>query len=255
MKKRIILMMVVCLIFVSITGLSYGATVNLSLTASAGEYNTENGSTVIILMHLGELVDVEQGTPLGFTANLQYDNTIFSNVSISGKNGWSADLNSSNNMIIADTASASANTDVVELTLTINKENIKETTDTTISFKNIVISDGDFEVTTEKDINVKIVKPADKPTDTEDPDPQPETPENGGNNENSDPSGVQEVTELEPVKPSDSLSAGQTSTQKQQVNKATKLPDAGMQTNIKIAIGVLVVLIVIFKFKSRKIKY
>ena len=67
-------------------------------------------------------------------------------------NGWSASFN--NNMILGDTSKVKANTDITKISFKIKEENISNKENTTIRLKNILLTDGDFETTTEKQITI-----------------------------------------------------------------------------------------------------
>lgn len=140
-------------------------------------------------------------------------------------NGWSASFN--NNMILGDTSKVKANTDITKISFKIKEENISNKENTTIRLKNILLTDGDFETTTEKQITINFT------------------------NENA--TGTQKINNIKDVtviQGENTVDA--TTTTSNQINK---LPDAGIRESIIIAICVLVILVIIFKIKSRKIKY
>lgn len=140
-------------------------------------------------------------------------------------NGWSASFN--NNMILGDTSKVKANTDITKISFKIKEENISNKENTTIRLKNILLTDGDFETTTEKQITINFT------------------------NENA--TGTQKINNIKDVtviQGENTVDA--TTTTSNQINK---LPDAGIRESIIIAICILVILVIIFKIKSRKIKY
>lgn len=140
-------------------------------------------------------------------------------------NGWSASFN--NNMILGDTSKVKANTDITKISFKIKEENISNKENTTIRLKNILLTDGDSETTTEKQITINFT------------------------NENA--TGTQKINNIKDVtviQGENTVDA--TTTTSNQINK---LPDAGIRESIIIAICILVILVIIFKIKSRKIKY
>lgn len=140
-------------------------------------------------------------------------------------NDWSASFN--NNMILGDTSKVKANTDIAKISFKIKEENISNKENTMIRLKNILLTDGDFETTTEKQITINFT------------------------NENA--TGTQKINNIKDVtviQGENTVDA--TTTTSNQINK---LPDAGIRESIIIAICILVILVIIFKIKSRKIKY
>ena len=140
-------------------------------------------------------------------------------------NDWSASFN--NNMILGDTSKVKANTDITKISFKIKEENISNKENTTIRLKNILLSDGDFETTTEKQITINF------------------TNENASKTQK-----VNNIKDITVIQGENTIDT--TATVSNQVNK---LPNAGMKKSIIIAICVLVILVIIFKIKSRKIKY
>ena len=140
-------------------------------------------------------------------------------------NDWSASFN--NNMILGDTSKVKANTDIAKISFKIKEENISNKENTMIRLKNILLTDGDFETTTEKQITINFT------------------------NENA--TGTQKINNIKDVtviQGENTVDATTTTS-----NQVDKLPNAGMKKSIIIAICVLVILVIIFKIKSRKIKY
>ena len=161
----------------------------------------------------------------GYTANIEYDNSIFEGMTVEGINDWNASFN--NNMILGDTSKAKANTDIAKITLKIKKENISNKKNTTIRLKNILLTDGDFEITADKQITINF------------------TNENASKTQK-----INNIKDVTVIQGENTVDA--TTTVSNQVNK---LPNAGMKKSIIIAICVLAILVIIFKIKSRKIKY
>ena len=140
-------------------------------------------------------------------------------------NGWSASFN--NNMILGDTSKVKANTDITKISFKIKEENISNKENTTIRLKNILLTDGDFETTTEKQITINF------------------TNENASKTQK-----INNIKDVTVIQGEDTVDATTTVS-----NQVDKLPNAGMKKSIIIAICVLVILVIIFKIKSRKIKY
>lgn len=140
-------------------------------------------------------------------------------------NDWSASFN--NNMILGDTSKGKANTEIAKIALKIKKENIANKQNTTIRLNNILLTDGEFEITSDKQVTINF------------------TNENASKTQK-----VNNIKDVTVIQGENTVDA--TTTTSNQINK---LPDAGIRESIIIAICILVILVIIFKIKSRKIKY
>ena len=140
-------------------------------------------------------------------------------------NDWSASFN--NNMILGDTSKGKANTEIAKIALKIKKENIANKQNTTIRLNNILLTDGEFEITADKQILINF------------------TNENASKTQK-----INNIKDVTVIQGENTVDA--TTTTSNQINK---LPDAGIRESIIIAICILVILVIIFKIKSRKIKY
>ena len=130
-------------------------------------------------------------------------------------------------MILGDTSSGNANTEVAKISLKINSENVSNKENTTIRLKDMIITDGNFEVSTDKQITINLTS----------------------NDENVNTQKVQQIKEITSISGEETIETISSTTQK------STLPNAGMRENIIIAIVVLIIFTIIFKIKSRKIKY
>ncbi len=130
-------------------------------------------------------------------------------------------------MILGDTSSGNANTEVAKISLKINNENVSNKENTTIRLKDMIITDGNFEVSTDKQITINLTS----------------------NDENVNTQKVQQIKEITSISGEETIETISSTTQK------STLPNAGMRENIIIAIVVLIIFTIIFKIKSRKIKY
>lgn len=130
-------------------------------------------------------------------------------------------------MILGDTSSGNANTEVAKISLKINSENVSNKENTTIRLKDMIITDGNFEVSTDKQITINLTS----------------------SDENVNTQKVQQIKEITSISGEETIETISSTTQK------STLPNAGMRENIIIAIVVLIIFTIIFKIKSRKIKY
>ena len=130
-------------------------------------------------------------------------------------------------MILGDTSSGNANTEVAKISFKINSENVSNKEKTTISLKNFVITNGDFEVSKDKQITINLT------------------------NENS----IGKTQKIKQIKEVTAVSGEEPTNIISSTTQSSSLPNTGVKGNIIIAIVVLIILTIIFKIKSRKIKY
>ncbi len=130
-------------------------------------------------------------------------------------------------MILGDTSSGNANTEVAKISFKINSENVSNKEKTTISLKNFVITNGDFEVSKDKQITINLT------------------------NENS----IGKTQKIQQIKEVTAVSGEEPTNIISSTTQSSSLPNTGVKGNIIIAIVVLIILTIIFKIKSRKIKY
>lgn len=130
-------------------------------------------------------------------------------------------------MILGDTSSGNANTEVAKISFKINSENVSNKEKTTISLKNFVITNGDFEVSTDKQITINLT------------------------NENS----IGKTQKIQQIKEVTAVSGEEPTNIISSTTQSSTLPNTGVKGNIIIAVIVLIILTIIFKIKSRKIKY
>lgn len=226
--KKIKISIICILIILCIPIIVEAATIDINLKAEKQNYEiSENENTVTITIELGDFVNLSDGEPLGYSGTLEYNQSIFQEVSVEGLNGWSVSFNSDNNMILGDTSNGKANEEIAKLTFKVKDENITSKNTTIIRLKDIIITNGDFEISADKQIEITL---------------------NNKNNEITNQK-VQQIKEVSVVSGEETISATTSTTQNQ------TLPDAGIGRNVIVAIIALTILMIIFKIKSRKIKY
>ena len=136
----------------------YGVNIEFNIYADSQKYNVDEKDYIIVKIQLGDFINISDNVPLGYTAIIEYDKSIFESVSITGKNEWNAVFNERTNMIEGDTAKASANTEIAELRFEINQENAKQNENTIIKVKEILITDGNAEIKTERQIEIELTQ-------------------------------------------------------------------------------------------------
>ena len=131
MKKvnlKFIVSTIILMLIISIASAVKAANGSLTvkITPDASKAITEQ--KVYLTLSLKDFNNVETTWPMAAEGNLEYDKTIFSNVSIKGLNGWSASINQSGKILL-DTSSVKENTDIAKITLTIKDSKASFTTD------------------------------------------------------------------------------------------------------------------------------
>ena len=119
----------------------YGVNIEFNIYADSQKYNVDEKDYIIVKIQLGDFINISDNVPLGYTAIIEYDKSIFESVSITGKNEWNAVFNERTNMIEGDTAKASANTEIAKLRFEFNQEEAKQNENTIIKFLNNNSSD------------------------------------------------------------------------------------------------------------------
>lgn len=157
-KKLSILVLLLAIILINPITVVYGANINVELISDTQEYNIdETDEPIIVKIKLGDFVSIQEGITLAYSGTIEYDKNIFNKVEVTGKNEWNATYNDSNNMILGDTINATSNKEVAELKFYVNKENATTNQNTAIKLNDIIISDGNFEIKANKEIEIKIL--------------------------------------------------------------------------------------------------
>ncbi len=222
MKKTITIICFLILLWLPIT--THAANIEFKLVADKNNYTVKEGQTIEMTMQLGNFISISKNTSLGYSATLSYDENIFENVEILSENGWNVLYNDITHTIQGDTDRANPNTVIAKIKLTLKKnDNSKRNEITTIRLKNILISDGNFEIKQQQEVEINITNNAVEET-------------------------TQTIKDLV-------ILTGENSQQAMMSNENEKLPYVGLQRNIIIAIAILLlILIIIFRMKARKIK-
>lgn len=231
MKRKLIVLIVFAIMALTPIVAVYGASIDIDLVTETQEYNAdETDEPLKVEIELGDFVSIPENEPLAYTGTIEYDTKLFSDVKIEGKNEWSATYNKTNNMLLGDTVNAVANTKIAELKFYVNKENVKTNENTTIKLKDILLSDGNFEIKANKEIEIKILS-------------------SRGSSTINDNQNAQQVKSL-------SIISGEEIVSHSAGGQEENLPNAGPSKPVLLVIlGILLVLAIIFRIKCRKIKY
>lgn len=239
MKNKIlatILLIVLIIASLSINSFAADETTeaNIEVNLTGATTVNESTKTIELTLSLGAFTGIEENIVLGYEATLEYDEDVFENVTVEGLNGWSATYEPSTKVLIGETPTAvgKANTDITKITLTL-KDGLEAGTKGTVTLNNLTLSDGDtnrFTYTKEATITVEDSKQ-----------------EENGTNENIPSTNTNTNTNTNTA-----ISGNNTD----RTTATTKtLPSAGIRNILIISIVIAIIAMVIFKIKSRDIKY
>ena len=233
MKCKIKIFAILIFFYISIITLSNSvdaATINMELSSEQNEIEVEKISNIEVRINLLDFDRISENIVLGCYAEIEYNRDLLELVNIEGQNNWSAEFNDITNKLVLDTDSAKANTTIAIMKFKINEEEITRNENTAIYLKNMILTDGNFEINAELQTNIKIV---------------------ASKKYQDDVQVLREVyTESGEMLVNNKLNALDETALKDKI-----LPFVGNGIWILTAIIILIILTVIFKIKSRKIKY
>lgn len=166
-------------------------TPNVTLNMTEEFTTSVDATSVTIKLGIGTIQNLAEGTLISFRGILQYDTTIFSEVTVEGLNGYTATFAPETQRIVLDPKEAVEATEVANITFTL-AEGVSPCT-TSIKFQVEEFTDGtnDFELETyTSSISIRETTPEqpEQPDDTENPDDdqnQTPTDSNDTNNTNT----------------------------------------------------------------------
>ena len=189
MKKvnlKFIVSLIILLLVISLTSITKAANGSLTVRITPDASKAITDKEVYVTLSLTDFNNVETTWPMAGQGTLEYDETIFEEVSIEGLNGWSASINPSG-VILLDTASVTDGDEIAKITLTIKDS--ATTFSTEINVNSFNLTNGD-DGEGNKNVNVENMNLTARVTvnDQSGSDDNTETPgtgtENPGNNEN-----------------------------------------------------------------------
>lgn len=244
-KASIIIMILTIVAFMNIISIkSYAAekanaVINITSNTQKIESKQSTIEVTISLRTLENLNLTNGKLVLGYEATLDYDSNIIESATVEGLNGWTVVYEASTKKIVGDTVDAKANTDTAKIVLKL-KNNIPNGTSGKISVKNLLLTDGTNDFSFSKNITVE-------KNNSENTENKTNTPTNTSTNKyNTQTSNNSATSGNNTNKSNSSLTAN---------TAITKLPAAGLNNVIILAIVIVLIAAIIFKFKSRKIKY
>ena len=260
MRRKIITILLL-IIFILI----FGAVSSFASETMSVEGNTnlkEGESALEFTLLLVDLSGFTEGEPLGFQGRLTYDENIFQNIIVEGLNGWTINYEKTSKTFIGETDVANSNIQIAKVILTV-KSGIEPGTSGLIRFSNVLLTDGTNDYTLNKEITVTMEEttpPIDDgeenspAEDEENPEEQPgeDNVNNTVNNNNSlDNTNKKPNTNTTTIKGDnpDKITATTTTTSK------TSLPKTGLRNILAVLVVLAVISMIVFKIKSRDIKY
>ncbi len=243
MKNKIIMTILIIAMILTIGTISSFAEgeANIELNLNGQTTINEDAKTVELTLSLGDFTGVEAGATLGYQATLEFDENMFQSVEVEGLNGWTANYESSTKVLLGDVDRANPNTDITKITLTL-KDDVQPGTEGKVQINNILLTDGNNDFTFNKEVTVKMEEEVTTPVEDD-------NTNNSGNNGNA-------TNNNSSINANISNNAGMQSGNTDNTTvQATRLPNTGIENIILVAIAVTIVAIIVFKIKSRDIKY
>lgn len=204
-----------------------------------------------VKMSLSEFKNVPENSVMTATMTLEYDTSLIESVEVVGKDNWKATIESTTKRVILETDKSKANTDIAEFIFTTNKNaTIENLNKSKILIKEINISDGEnldqFDVDKEFEFSLK---EENNNSNSNNQNMNTNTNTNANTNIN------QSNTNGNKISNSTDSKKNTISGNKQNTFAQTKLPAAGIKNLIILSIVIIAIATIIFKIKSRKIKY
>lgn len=243
MKNKIIMTILIIAMILTIGTISSFAEgeANIELNLNGQTTVNKDTKTVELTLSLGDFTGVEAGATLGYQATLEFDENMFQSVEVEGLNGWTANYESSTKVLLGDVDKANPNTDITKITLTL-KDDVQPGTEGKVQINNILLTDGNNDFTFNKEVTVKMEEEVTTPVEDD-------NTNNSGNNGNA-------TNNNSSINANISNNAGMQSENTDNTTvQATRLPNTGIENIILVAIAVTIVAIIVFKIKSRDIKY
>ena len=222
MKKvnlKFIVSTIIIMLIISIasTVKATNGSLTVKITPDASKAITDQ--KVYVTLSLKDFNNVETTWPMAAEGKLEYDKTIFRNVSIEGLNGWSASINESGKFLL-DVSSVKDNTDIAKITLTIKDNKASFSTD--IKVNSFALTNGTDSEDNEN-VNIENMNLTAKVTvkvnnneedNTQKPGEDEDKTENDGNNNNVN----NEPTEDEDNKQDENVNSNQSNNQNDDKN-------------------------------------
>lgn len=256
MNKRIITILLLVIFILSMCTLKSFARGIIDIEGNTSLKVGEN--TVELTLSLGDLAGFTEGEPLGFQGTLTYDENMFQNILVEGLNGWTVNYEKSTKTFMGETDVANANTQIAKVILTV-KDGIEAGTSGMVDFNNILLTDGTGDFILDKEIIVTMEGETTPPIDEDgEENPPVEDEEKPGEEENVNNT-INNNTSLENTNKNENTNTttiqGNTPAKTTGTTATTSLPKAGLRNILLGLVIIAFVSMVVFKIKSKDIKY
>lgn len=202
-----------------------------------------------VKMSLGEFTNVPENSVMTTTMTLEYDTSLIERVEVAGKDNWKATLEPTTKRVILETDKSKANTTIAEFIFTTSKDaTIEKLNKSKILIKDINISDGENLDQFDEDKEFKFsLKEENNNSNSNN--------QNTNTNTNTSTKTNQNTTNGTNISSNTDSKKNTITGNKQNTLAPTKLPAAGIKNLIILGIVIIAISTIIFKLKSRKIKY
>lgn len=264
MKKQMITIFIIIALIIGIVPIySNAESVGVTLNTSVNVVSSDDGKSAEIVVSLGNFNGLAENSPLGYQTEIEYDSSVFESVKAEGLNGWTVTYEpSASSTIVGDVGTAKPNTEITKITAKL-KDGLSAGTKGEIKLNDLRLTDGENQSVFNKTFTISY----DGTTTKADVTDNGSSTENNTNTENNTSNNVNTINNSNSsntVNTSNNNSKNSTntsnsvpgvSTNTANTSKITKLPAAGINRVLFIAVVVIAILAIIFKIKSRKIKY
>lgn len=233
--------------------------ININVLAATGDSSVKvkfavtnmSKNEMKVKMSLAEFTNVPEASVMTATMTLEYDTSLIEKVEVVGKDNWKATLEPTTKRVILETDKSKANTDIAEFIFTTNKNaTIEKLNKSKILIKEINISDGEnldqFDADKEFEFSLKEENNNSNSNNQN---------TNTNTNTNTSTNTNQNITNGNNISTNTNSKKNTITGNKQNTLAPTKLPAAGIRNLIILSIVIIAIVTIIFKIKSRKIKY
>ncbi len=178
MKKKLLFIFLVVAVISSMNVINYAETpevdseADIEISIEGADTIKEGDKTYILTLKLGNFNEVEENQVLGFETIVEYDDNLFTDISITKKNGWNITYSEESKKLIGFVDECKANTEIAELTFTV-KDNVTVETNGNISLNQFIITDDqeiDKEIENIEKSNISVISANSGITEKEDTD-------------------------------------------------------------------------------------
>lgn len=268
MKKQITIILIIIALIIGIFPIYSNAdNVGVTLNTSVNVVSDDDGKSAEIVLSLGNFNGLAENSPLGYQTEIEYDSSIFESVKAEGLNGWTVTYEpSASSTIVGDIGATKPNTEITKITAKL-KNGLSAGTKGDIKLNNLKLTDGENQSVFNKTFTISYDGTTTKAdvtdngsgSDNDNTNTEKNTSDSASNNANTtgnvNSSNTANTSNTNSSRNSTNNSVPGVSTNTANTSKITRLPAAGINRVLFITVVVIAILAIIFKIKSRKIKY